>query len=562
MFSTQFHYRRTLRLRVLQISTVLSLLCTGCNEQSINTPARTVQPKHVVLIGVDAMSPNGIINAQTPNLDTMMKNGAYTLNARGVLPTSSSSNWASMVSGAGPEQHGVTSNSWERDDRTLPPVLTGSEDIFPTIFSLARKQRPELEIGAIYTWQGFGRLIERSALSHDLSPETDEATVQAVRDYLISKKPNFLFIHLDNVDHVGHHDGHKTPAYYQAVSGADRMIGDIIQATKDAGTFEQTVFIVTADHGGIGYGHGGETMDEIEIPFIVYGKNVKQGHLIKHKIYTYDTAATLAFLLGIEQHLAWIGRAVTSAFTGFAEPDIGEQKTLIAAPVIHPPVSLYAAAGGLYVDTDAQVTIKSAINEAQIRYTTDGSEPTSNSTLYEGPFTLTDSAVVKAKAFLGDNQQSNSAVGFFRLVKSNSNNGINYSYYEGDDWHFLPAFLTLKAKATGRTYQFRVDKLNQRNDYFGLRFVSYLQIDSAGQYKFYLNSDDGSKLYINDQQVVDNDGAHGTIERAGTIELKPGLHKITVDYFNEEGGIWLDAFYKGPGISKQIIPADKLFLSP
>ena len=151
--------------------------------------------KHVIVIGVDAMSPNGIINAETPIMDDMMANGSYTLNARGVLPTSSSTNWASMVSGSGPEQHGVTSNGWERDDYTLPPVITGTEDIFPTIFGVAREQRSDLEMGAIYTWSGFGRLIERSALSYDTTQKTDELTLEKATTYIKVKKPDFLFIH-------------------------------------------------------------------------------------------------------------------------------------------------------------------------------------------------------------------------------------------------------------------------------------------------------------------------------------------------------------------------------
>ena len=134
--------------------------------------------KHVIVIGVDGMSPDGIQKANTPVMDGMMKTGAYTLNARGVLPTSSSSNWASMVSGAGPEQHGVTSNGWERNDYTFPAVSTGTEDIFPTIFGVTRKQHPDMEIGAIYNWSGFGRLIERSALSYDVTKEDVGETVQ------------------------------------------------------------------------------------------------------------------------------------------------------------------------------------------------------------------------------------------------------------------------------------------------------------------------------------------------------------------------------------------------
>src|SRR5210317_164811 len=145
---------KTKTVFLLLVLATFNIACTPEQKETL-----TPQADHVILIGVDAMSPDGIVNAETPVLDNLMQNGAYTLNARGVLPTSSSTNWASMVSGAGPEQHGVTSNGWERDDYTLPPVITGTEDIFPTIFGVAREQRSDLEMGAIYTWSGFGRLI-------------------------------------------------------------------------------------------------------------------------------------------------------------------------------------------------------------------------------------------------------------------------------------------------------------------------------------------------------------------------------------------------------------------
>ena len=334
----------------------------------------------MIVIGVDALSPNGIINARTPVMDEIMAQGAYTLNARGVLPTSSSPNWASMVSGSGPEQHGITSNSWERDDHTLPPVTMGIEDIYPTIFGVAKDQKPDLEIGAIYTWTGFGRLIERSALSYDTTEENDTLTIQKAVAYIKEKKPDFLFLQLDDVDHVGHHDGHKTEAYYKAVAIADGQIGAVIQATKDAGIFNETVFIISADHGGIGYGHGGESVDEIEIPFMVYGKRVKKGHLIKNKVYTYDNAATVAFLLNVEPPNAWIGRPVKSAFEGYPEPKLGKQKVLVASPTIYPKANLYDPAGGLYIDEEPEIKMEAG-NGMEIRYTLDGTVPDKNSTI-------------------------------------------------------------------------------------------------------------------------------------------------------------------------------------
>lgn len=533
----------------------IALFITSCSDNEISNS----QKNHLIIIGVDAMSPNGIINAYTPNLDQMMKEGSFTLTARGVLPTSSSTNWASMVSGSGPEQHGVISNGWERDEHSLPPNIKGIEDIFPTIFGITRQQRPNIEMGVIYTWGGFGRLIERSALNYDVTEKTDDLTTQKAKDYIIEKNPDFLFIHLDNVDHVGHSQGHKTQPYYEAVADADHLIGTIVQATKEAGIFENTTFIISADHGGIGYGHGGETLDEIQIPFILYGKNIKKGYKIKNQVYTYDNASTAARILGIKQPQAWIGRSVETAFIGNPDGEQNHQNETLLAPLIYPLPKLYDLSGGLYIDQNAVVKMETK-EKAEIRYTIDGSMPNRNSILYNGSFNIKKSAVVMAKAFDDNGQESGVSKAFYRLVKSNSKNGILYKYYESkSEMNFLPNFDRMKSIKKGLTYEFRINKINNVKYQFGIRYEAYIEIDIEGAYRFYLNSDDGSRLYINDELIVDNDGGHGTIERMGKINLKEGKHKIVIDYHNQKGGAWLDASYKGPNIPKQIIPAHKLF---
>jgi len=379
-------------------------------------------------------------------------------------------------------------------------------------------------------------------------------------NYIKKKTPNFLFIHLDEVDHVGHSLGHKTSHFYDAVAQIDQQIGKIIQSTKEAGIYDKTTFIISADHGGIGYGHGGETLDEIEIPFIIFGKGIKKNYLIRNQVYIYDNAATAALLLGLNQPQAWIGRPVKTAFIGITEPEFHDQKIRIPAPTIYPKANLYDLAGGLYIDQKAEVLMESR-GDAKIRYTTDGSIPTQNSQLYSGKFLLSKSTVVMAKAFKGANQESKVSKAYYRMINSTSNNGIRYHYYESKkDMNFLPNFLEMKAVKSGKTYQFRIDSINQVKHQFGIQFSSSIKINSKGEYHFYLLSDDGSRLYINNTLVVDNDGGHGAIERKGSISLQPGFHKITLDYHNQQGGAWLDAFYKGPGIPKQIIPPQILFL--
>ena len=98
------------------LSAILVLFMASCNDASQQDAPR------VVVIGVDGMSPDGIRHADTPHMDALMASGAYSFKARAVLTTSSSQNWASMMMGAGPVQHGITSNARRPAPARLPPA--------------------------------------------------------------------------------------------------------------------------------------------------------------------------------------------------------------------------------------------------------------------------------------------------------------------------------------------------------------------------------------------------------------------------------------------------------
>lgn len=270
--------------------------------------------EHVVIIGCDGMSPDGVRHAKAPVMNGLMKRGAYTLHARGVMPTVSSPNWASMIMGAGPEQHGVTSNDWQPNKFEIEPTAKGSGGFFPTIFGILREQRPNAYIAVFHDWQGFGRLVEPKACDvTNYVPGPENTTRRAIAE-IKEKKPTFLFVHLDHVDHAGHESGHGTPEYYAAVDEADKYIGMMIDAVKEAGIFDSTITLVTADHGGVGKGHGGATMAEIEIPWIMAGPGIAKGKEITKPVNTYDTAATVAYIFDLKVPEAWIGKPVMSAF--------------------------------------------------------------------------------------------------------------------------------------------------------------------------------------------------------------------------------------------------------
>lgn len=134
--------------------------------------------------------------------------------------------------------------------------------------------------------------------------------------------------------------------------------------------------------------------------------------------------------------------------------------------------------------------------------------------------------------------------------------GMAYQYYTGA-WTILPDFTTLTPVTTGVATIPDVSYKEQA-DLFALTFNGYIEVPTSGIYTFYLTSDDGSRMWIGDQLVVDNDGLHGSVEKSGTIDLEAGLHAITIQFFERGGGDVLTAKYAGPGISKQTIPASIL----
>lgn len=126
--------------------------------------------------------------------------------------------------------------------------------------------------------------------------------------------PALVNIVFDEPDHVGHAEGHDTPAYYEKLKELDGYIGQIIQAVKDAGLLDETIFIVTADHGGIKKGHGGKTMEEMETAFIIAGKGIKKGYEFQESMMQFDCASTIAYIFGLKQPQVWIGRPMVQVF--------------------------------------------------------------------------------------------------------------------------------------------------------------------------------------------------------------------------------------------------------
>ncbi len=280
--------------------------------------------EHVLVIGIDGLSSAGIRQAATPTLDSLVNHGASTLEAQAVLPTSSSPNWASMIMGATPDEHTITSNDWETTD-IADTILCGGEtgQLWPTIFRVVREQKPDADIACFYDWSGFGRLMEDGVATMKADTKGEDKTAESAAEYWRNHRPTFMFVHLDHVDHAGHSHGWGSAPYHEAVAKADRLIGHLVESVYQSGIADNTLILITSDHGGRGTQHGGDTPEERTIPWIIAGVGVRSSHVIQRAVQTYDTAATIAYALGYTPPDCWRGTPVTEAFN----TEIGQRKT-------------------------------------------------------------------------------------------------------------------------------------------------------------------------------------------------------------------------------------------
>ena len=212
------------------------------------------------------------------------------------------------------------------------------------------------------------------------------------------------------------------------------------------------------------------------------------------------------------------------------------------------PLGFHPQNGILLKDKPALIYLTDSYPE--VRYTTDGTEPDSKSKKADSRFAITGPAQLVLKSFSADGKYDKTARGNFELgetlpsvLKPNSvkQGGLKYSYYEGS-WEKLPDFKKLTPIKTGiADSTFTINKLPSKNN-FACLFEGYFEILRDGYYNFATISKDGSKLFIGDKMIVDNDGVHPTESvRTYVLPLQKGFYPVRIEYFqkNENGTLQL-----------------------
>lgn len=256
-----------------------------------------------VFFMLDGVRPDAIEQAHTPTIHALMQRGAYTMTAQSVMPSITLPCHTSIFHSVPPARHGITQNVWTPFARPLPGLI-----------ELAKMQLG-LRCAFITNWEELRDLSRPSSLAY--SWYTDASYLEhgddLVADHAVSaiarEAFDFAFVYFGTVDSMGHFFGWMSPEYLKQLERVDAQLGRVIDALPPGSTV-----LAQADHGGHERTHGTDLPEDMTIPWLIAGPNIKPNYAIQLPVSLLDTAPTLARVLGVKPHAQWEGRAVEEIF--------------------------------------------------------------------------------------------------------------------------------------------------------------------------------------------------------------------------------------------------------
>lgn len=272
------------------------------------TPTLTLTPtpaplaRRVLILSIDGFRPDAIPLAPMPNLMELMKHAAYTLSAQTIYPSSTLPAHTSMLSGLCPKKHGVNWNDYMPENGYAQVT-----DIFDIAHAAGMQT-------VMYVGKEKLRQITEPASTDIFEYINDRDLV--ITEKLIENFPadfRLMFIHFPTADAMGHVYGWLSGEQLSVLYRADQAIANLLAELDARGLREETLFIVTADHGGHSTTHGSSMPEDMTIPWIATGAGVQPIQLTG-QVQTVDTAATAAFALGLPIPPEWDGVPIYEAF--------------------------------------------------------------------------------------------------------------------------------------------------------------------------------------------------------------------------------------------------------
>lgn len=289
------------------LAIVLLLVSGGLNAQ------------RVIIIGLDGFSTEGFKATKHPNVDQLFSQGLITLSNRPVMPSVTLPNWTSHLTGQGPEEHGITANNWTLTTHPLKAIEADQDGYSPSIFKVLKDKKPNAKTAFYYNWAELINPFNKKYLDEVSFEENDkyQSNYSKALNFIAQhqKDPTLVFLYSVHTDHAGHSHKWMSPQYIAAIEEADSAIGSFIAKLKTQNLYENTYFLLITDHGGIGSGHGGVSMSEMQIPWAITGKKIKNLGVTDNFFNSNkNTSLVLSKIFGLN--------AIPKSWTGIAPKEI------------------------------------------------------------------------------------------------------------------------------------------------------------------------------------------------------------------------------------------------
>ncbi len=288
----------------------------------------------VVIISWDGGKPSVIRQlvkeGKLPTVKALIAEGSYSWTAQTIVPSSTLPSHTSMVTGVTMQKHGVIWNDKFREEEGFVKV--------PTIFELAK--RTGLKTAMVVSKSKLKQFAKPGTLDAEEYVRGDALEVAKVAVKVIEQvKPNLMLVHFADPDSAGHGYGWgnekegvpPSQEFLESLQRCDKATGEIVNALKRNGQWQQALVIVTADHGGHNKTHGSSDPEDVNIPWIAVGGLATRNGELKRQIKTMDTAATALAALGIKVPNDWDGKPVWEALKNRGDVSVNGKRLQIIA---------------------------------------------------------------------------------------------------------------------------------------------------------------------------------------------------------------------------------------
>ena len=267
-----------------------------------------MQPQQSILVLMDALRPEPIAEGRMPTLTRLAAEGASTLAARSQMPSITLPCITSIFLSVPPPEHGTLTNTFSRPN---PPL--------PGLFEMARAGG--LMTASFHGWDELRDLSQPGVLdfafyhrsADPVSGNTEVEVCTFAGDWIAANRPGFSFLYIELPDQLGHRFGYLSTEYLEGCERVDRAVEILVRGLERAGILDETLLVLTADHGGHERSHGSDSREDMTVPLILRGPGIKNNYIIDGPTRILDIAPTITHVQGLPTPPGWQGRALQEA---------------------------------------------------------------------------------------------------------------------------------------------------------------------------------------------------------------------------------------------------------